>query len=304
MLYTAIEQLDYSVTIPSVSGLETIRYFAEHPIYGTVGYPTWDDARQDMHGILGIGQYLDSIESMINAGFVGDHYTFNAENMLVEVRNDYECWTWTPETGLVYDPEPEPATFNKPSRQERRNNKKAARRKGSPKRFRDRSRKCAHEGHIWKTYHRGLSGDCNVRGRRLEKTGRPQSVNVHFTDGATLDTFDMSEADVFQTWSADSLEYSSMDSFFEYMDNMNWGRIPDTVRFFVEWNANDPFEEDCWYSPEYFGMTATLKKGGATVTAEKAQEEYQDFKKCFQTFQKYGEKLRTLQQEMREELRA
>lgn len=60
-----------------------------------------------------------------------------------------------------------------------RHDKKAARRKGSPKRFRDRSRKCAHEGHVWKTYSRGLSGDCNVRGRRLEKTGRPQRINVH-----------------------------------------------------------------------------------------------------------------------------
>lgn len=60
-----------------------------------------------------------------------------------------------------------------------RHDKKAMRRKGSPKRFRDRSRKCANEGHVWKTYSRGLSGDCNVRGRRLEKTGRPQRVNVH-----------------------------------------------------------------------------------------------------------------------------
>ena len=185
-----------------------------------------------------------------------------------------------------------------------RHDKKAMRRKGSAKRFRDRSRKWASERHMSKVYLRGLSGDWNIRGHRLEKTGRPQSVNVHFNNGATLDTFDMSEADVFQTWSADSLEYSSMDSFFEYMDNMDWNRIPDTVRFFVEWNANDPFEEDCWYSPEYFGMSATLKKGGVTVTAEKAQEEYQDFKKCFQTFQKYGEKLRALQQEMRKELRA
>ena len=185
-----------------------------------------------------------------------------------------------------------------------RHDKKASRRKGSPKRFRDRSRKCAHERHGWKSYSRALSGDCAERGKRLEKTGRPQRVNVHFSNGATLDTFDMSEADVFQTWSADSLEYSSMDSFFEYMDSMDWARIPSTVHFFVEWNANDPFDEDCWYSPDYFGMSATLKKGGATVTAEKAREEYEDFKKCFQTFRKYGEKLRALQQEMREELNA
>lgn len=185
-----------------------------------------------------------------------------------------------------------------------RHDKKAMRRKGSTKRFRDRSRKAAHEGHVWNVYSRGMSGDCAERGKRLEKTGRPQRVNVHFSNGATLDTFDMSEADVFQTWSTNSLEFTSMDSFFEYMDNMDWARIPSTVRFFVEWNANDPFDEDCWYSPDYFSMSTTLKKGGATVTAEKAREEYEDFKKYFQTFQKYGEKLRTLQQEMRKELRS
>lgn len=60
-----------------------------------------------------------------------------------------------------------------------RHDKKAARRKGSPKRFRDRSRKCAHEGHMYKVYARGLGGDCNVRGRRLEETGRSQRVNIH-----------------------------------------------------------------------------------------------------------------------------
>lgn len=48
-------------------------------------------------------------------------------------------------------------------------------------------------------YLRGLNGDWNIRGRRLEKTGRPQRVNIHFTDGVRLETFDMSEADVAQT---------------------------------------------------------------------------------------------------------
>lgn len=121
-MYTAIEQLDYSVTVPSVNGLETVRYFAEHPIYGTVGYPTWDDARHDMHGVLGVDQYLDSIGSMINAGFVGDHYTFNGQNILVEVRSDWELWTWTPETGFVYDdiPNSEPEAENRLSHKKRR----------------------------------------------------------------------------------------------------------------------------------------------------------------------------------------
>lgn len=157
--------------------------------------------------------------------------------------------------------------------------------------------------HETAVYLRGLNGDWNIRGRRLEKTGRPQRVNVHFTDGIPQDTFNMSETDVFQTWSVNSLEYSSMDAFFQYMDNMDWERIPSTVRFYTEWNAEDPFE-DTWRSPEFFGMTATLKNGGATVTTKKVQEEYAKFKKYFQTFQKYGEKLRALQQEMRDELRA
>lgn len=57
--------------------------------------------------------------------------------------------------------------------------KKAMKRKGSTKRFRDRSRKCAHEGHVWNVYNRGMSGDYAERGKRLKKTGRPQKVNVH-----------------------------------------------------------------------------------------------------------------------------
>lgn len=118
MLYTTIEQLDYSVTVPSVNGLETVSYFIDHPVYGTVGYPTYKDAENDMHGVLGIGQFLDSVESFINAGFIGDHYVFNADNMIVEIISEFESWTWTPETGIVYDPEPEPE--NRPNRKQRR----------------------------------------------------------------------------------------------------------------------------------------------------------------------------------------
>lgn len=113
-----VEQLDYAVTVPSVSGLETARFFVKHPVYGITGYPTYEDACKDMHGILGFGQFLDSIESMINAGFIGDHYIFNNQNMLVKVRSDYECRTWTPETGVVYDPEPEPE--KRPNHKQRR----------------------------------------------------------------------------------------------------------------------------------------------------------------------------------------
>lgn len=113
-----IEQLDYSVTVPSVNGLETVNYFVDHPVYGTVGYPTYEDAENDMHGVLGIGQFLDSVESFINAGFIGDHYVFNADNMIVEIISEFESWTWTPETGVVYDPKPEPE--NRPNRKQRR----------------------------------------------------------------------------------------------------------------------------------------------------------------------------------------
>lgn len=113
-----IEQLDYSVTVPSVNGLETVNYFVDHPVYGTVGYPTYEDAENDMHGVLGIGQFLDSVESFINAGFIGDHYIFNADNMIVEIISEFESWTWTPETGIVYDPEPEPE--NRPNHKQRR----------------------------------------------------------------------------------------------------------------------------------------------------------------------------------------
>lgn len=113
-----VEQLDYAVTVPSVNGQETARFFVEHPIYGTVGYPTYEDACEDMHGILGFGQYVETCEAMVNAGYDGDHFWFDAQNMLTKIRCDYWFWTWTPETGIVYDSEPEPE--NRPNRKQRR----------------------------------------------------------------------------------------------------------------------------------------------------------------------------------------
>lgn len=64
--------------------------------------------------------------------------------------------------------------FSKPSRQKgrRKHGKKEVRRKGSAKRFRDRSRKCASEGHTIHVYHRGMAGDWGVRGHRLAETGQ------------------------------------------------------------------------------------------------------------------------------------
>ncbi len=116
-----IEQLDYSVTVEQF-GTETANFFAEHPVYGTVGYPTYEDACKDMHGILGIGQYLDSVNSLIEMGLVGDHYVFNAENMITEIVNEYEGWDWTPETGIVpwESSEPELDHSIRPNRKQRR----------------------------------------------------------------------------------------------------------------------------------------------------------------------------------------
>ena len=79
--------------------------------------------------------------------------------------------------------------FAKPSRQKgtRKHNKKAVRRKGSAKRFRDRSRKCAAEGHMFHVYHRGMAGDWSVRGRRLAENGQVACKTNHrvYTDDCT-----------------------------------------------------------------------------------------------------------------------
>lgn len=73
------------------------------------------------------------------------------------------------------------ALFSKPSRQrgKRKHNKKAVKRKGSAKRFRDRSRKCASEGHAVHVYHRGMVGDWSVRGRALEEAGEVTVKNSY-----------------------------------------------------------------------------------------------------------------------------
>lgn len=104
----AIEQLDYTVHLTMGDHEECVRFFAEHPVFGTVGYASYEDAENDLHGFLGIGQFLDTCESMVNAGYDGDHFYFDRQEMLVEVRCDYWGWTWTPETDLVYDPQSKP----------------------------------------------------------------------------------------------------------------------------------------------------------------------------------------------------
>lgn len=104
----AIEQLDYTVHLTMGDHEECVRFFAEHPVFGTVGYASYEDAEDDLHGFLGIGQFLDTCESMVNAGYDGDHFYFDRQEMLVKVRCDYWKWTWTPETGLIYDPQSKP----------------------------------------------------------------------------------------------------------------------------------------------------------------------------------------------------
>lgn len=77
--------------------------------------------------------------------------------------------------------EDEEPLFAKPSRQKgrRKHDKKAVKRKGSAKRFRDRSRKCASEGHTIHVYNRGMVGDWGVRGHRLAETGQVACKTSH-----------------------------------------------------------------------------------------------------------------------------
>lgn len=81
---------------------------------------------------------------------------------------------------LAFFNEDEPF-FSKPSRQreKRKHNKKAVCRKGSAKRFRDRSRKWQSENHVYDVCRRGLKGDWNMRGRALEKTGEVAFKTSH-----------------------------------------------------------------------------------------------------------------------------
>lgn len=172
-----------------------------------------------------------------------------------------------------------------------RYDKKAMKRKGSAKRFRDRSRKCASEGHMYSVYSHG------------EKRSRTHSVNIHFTNGCTTqDIYNLTETDVHEYYSVTTWDgYESMEDFFQYMDNIDWDHIPKEVRFFTEANTIDPFGEQ-WYKPEYFAMNATLRRDG--ISAEKAKEEYLKFKKRYQIFKKYAKELHTLYEKMCAELRA
>lgn len=120
--------------------------------------------------------------------------------------------------------------WTKPSRKNRgKHDKKAARRKGSAKRFRDRSRKCAHEEHLYKMYSRGLAGDWNRRRRRLEDAGATSTKTSHHK--------------------AASGEYQRPMGINLHISNVYY---PDGSQVSVEMGSED------WYS--YVGELATLKK--------------------------------------------
>lgn len=110
-----------------------------------------------------------------------------------------------------------------------RYDKKAMKRKGSAKRFRDRSRKCAHEEHLYKVYNRGLAGDWNRRGRRLEDAGATSTKTSHHK--------------------AASGEYQRPMGINLHISNVYY---PDGSQISVEMGSED------WYS--YVGELATLKK--------------------------------------------
>lgn len=127
--------------------------------------------------------------------------------------------------------EDEEPLFAKPSRQKgrRKHDKKAVKRKGSAKRFRDHSRKAAHEEHLYKVYNRGLAGDWNRRGRRLEDAGATSTKTSHHK--------------------AASGEYQRPMGINLHISNVYY---PDGSQVSVEMGSED------WYS--YVGELATLKK--------------------------------------------
>lgn len=123
--------------------------------------------------------------------------------------------------------------WTKPSRKNRRkHDKKEHKRKGSSKRFRDRSRKWASWRHMEKVYNRGLVGDWGVRGRRLEEIGAVSTANSHkivrdiiptnvvddkdetrsfkYEDGTTISCTMSQNSWIAPIWDKDSTSYTSV----------------------------------------------------------------------------------------------
>ena len=172
-----------------------------------------------------------------------------------------------------------------------RYDKKASKRKGSTKRFRDRSRKCASEGHMYAVYCHG------------KRQGRTHSVSIRInTNGVRAyveSAQDYTEGEVNQLFSMDSRDYP-MKQLLSQMDKYDWKHLPNGIGFHVNWDLVNPLYPN--WSADEFSMTATLKKGKDIVTAEKAKEEFLKFRKTYEVYQKYAEKVRALREEMKAEL--
>ena len=170
-----------------------------------------------------------------------------------------------------------------------RHDKKASKREGSIKRFRDRSRKCASEGHMYSVY---------CHGKRQSRT---HSINIRIngTQSYAESAQDYTEGEVNQLFSMESRDYP-MEQFLSIMNDYDWKHLPNGIGFYVNWDLVNPLYAN--WSTNEFSMTATLKKGKNIVTAEKAKEEYLEFRKTYEVYQKYAEKVRALREEMKAEL--
>lgn len=165
----------------------------------------------------------DHVRRLLNADCINECVDYVLDNQKVEFDLS--------DLDLFNEDEP---LFSKPSRQrgKRKHNKKAVRRKGSAKRFKDRSRKCAAEGHAVHVYHRGMVGDWNYRGRRLEEIGAVSTASSHkivrdtvptnvvddkdetrsfkYEDGTTISCTMSQNSWIAPIWDKDSASYTSV----------------------------------------------------------------------------------------------
>lgn len=168
--------------------------------------------------------------------------------------------------------------FIKPSRQKgtRKHNKKAVKRKGSAKRFRDRSRKCAAEGHMCKMYNRGLTGDWGVRGRRLAETGQVACKTSHRvkTDCADFIPDDNGTNDVTLTFGDVSMTMNE----FNWKDYENqWDAFCNSYAFHELLEKGDSTLWDEYWDKAYEEMEEDLKNGRDLKTnLDKGLDDFDD----------------------------
>lgn len=145
-----------------------------------------------------------------------------------------------------------------------KHNKKASRRKGSAKRFRDRSRKAAHEEHLYKVYSRGLAGDWNRRGRRLEEAGatstkvshhkaasgeyqRPMGINLHISNVYYPDGSQISVEMGSEDWYSYVGELATLKKRIEQEEQERQERLEHQKWDFWDWEADYDFDDcDPW----------------------------------------------------------